>query len=402
MFQDWYRNRRQDVTGWFKDLHRHPEVGFEETRTSAFVAQRLRDMGLEPVTGIAGTGVVATLHGAKGKGRTIGLRAELDALPMTEDSGLPYASTITGCAHGCGHDGHTTTLLATAAYLSEHPDFFGSVRFIFQPAEELLTGAATMIAEGLFDRFPCDEIYALHNMPGLAVGTIGVPVGAAMASADAIDLIIHADGTHASAPHTGADGVLAACAFITSLQQVSTRVIDARRAGVVSFGVIQGGSVRNILPATVTLQGTLRTNDATARERLIKSIHDVARATEIAHSVKIDVEVRPMAPIAINDATAAEAVVAAADHALGSGRAVLGVDAIMASEDFAFMLEQVTGAFFFVGQDGPYPHHPKYAFDPDLIPTGAAVFIELVKSRGQRINSSTVRSATLAAVNQGE
>ncbi|MGA1761069.1 MAG: amidohydrolase, partial [Paracoccaceae bacterium] len=173
----------------------------------------------------------------------------------------------------------TTTLLATAVYLSEHPDFFGSVRFIFQPAEELLTGAATMIAEGLFDRFPCDEIYALHNMPGLAVGTIGVPVGAAMASADAIDLIIHADGTHASAPHTGADGVLAACAFITSLQQVSTRVIDARRAGVVSFGVIQGGSVRNILPATVTLQGTLRTNDATARERLIKSIHDVARAT---------------------------------------------------------------------------------------------------------------------------
>ena len=240
MFQDWYRNRRQDVTGWFKDLHRHPEVGFEETRTAAFVAQRLRDMGLEPVTGIAGTGVVATLHGAKWNGRTIGLRAELDALPMTEDSGLPYASTITGCAHGCGHDGHTTTLLATAAYLSEHPDFFGSVRFIFQPAEELLTGAATMIAEGLFDRFPCDEIYALHNMPGLAVGTIGVPVGAAMASADAIDLIIHADGTHASAPHARADGVLAACAFITSLQQVSTRVIDARRAGVVSFGAIHG------------------------------------------------------------------------------------------------------------------------------------------------------------------
>lgn len=392
MFEDWFDKHKTEVTAWFHELHRHPEVGFEEKRTAAFVAERLRAIGLTPETGIGGTGVVATLVGAGGPGRSIGLRAELDALPMQEESGLSYASETNGKAHGCGHDGHSVTLLTAATYLAAHPDFEGTVHFIFQPAEELLAGAEAMIADGLFDRFPCDEIYALHNMPGLPKGQIAVPSGAAMASADAIDVTILAAGTHGSAPHTGADGVLAAAAFITSLEQITTRVIDARQAGVISFGSLHGGTVRNILPAEVRLEGTMRTNSAAVRDRLVKAIKDVARGTAIAHGVQINAEVRAMAPVAKNDAATSEAVALAAETALGDGRALRGADPIMASEDFAFMLEQVPGTFFFVGQDGPYPHHPAYVFDPEVIPTGAAVFVELVRSRGKSVNSLSNRS----------
>jgi len=387
MFDTWYEGNKGSVTGWLRDLHRHPELGFEETRTAAFVAERLRSFGLSPKTGIGGTGVVATLTGDRGAGRRIGLRAELDGLPMEEESGLAYASQTAGRFHGCGHDGHSVTLLATAAYLSENRDFEGTVHFIFQPAEELLTGAVAMMDDGLFDAFPCDEIYALHNMPGLPAGTVSVPTGAAMASADAVDIEIRAAGTHGSAPHTGADGILAAAAFITSLEQVATRVIDARRAGVISFGTIKGGAVRNILPAELRIEGTMRTNAREVRDRLTKAVQDVARATEIAHGVTVSAEVRAMAPVAMNDPVAAEAVALAAESVLGESRAIHGAEPIMASEDFAFMLEKVPGCFFFVGQDGPYPHHPAFVFDPDIIPVGAAVFSELVRTRGKSVNS---------------
>ncbi len=384
MFDGWFTSQKQQITQWFHDLHRHPEVGFEETNTAAFVAQRLRDFGLDPVTGIGGTGVVATVVGHRGPGRAIGLRAELDALPMQEETDLAYKSTLDGKAHMCGHDGHSVTLLTAAQYLSQHRDFEGTAHFIFQPAEELLEGAQAMISDGLFDRFPCDEIYALHNMPGLKKGTIGVPFGAAMASADAIDVTIKAKGTHGAAPHTGVDSVLAAASFITSVEQLATRVFDARQAGIISFGAIHGGTVRNILPARVTIKGTLRTNSANARDRLIETIRNVARATEIGHGVEMDAAITAMAPIAINDQTAADAVVRAAETALGSSQVIAGADPIMASEDFAFLLEHVPGCFFFVGQDGPFPHHPAYVFDPDVIPQGARVFVELIHQRGKR------------------
>lgn len=391
MFDSWFEENRAVVTAWFYDLHRHPELGFEETRTAAFVAERLRSFGLQPETGIGGTGVVATLVGTRGAGRRIGLRAELDALPMSEESGLEYASQTPGKAHACGHDGHSVTLLSTAAYLSANPDFEGTVHFIFQPAEELLAGAQAMITDGLFARFPCDELYALHNMPGLPVGKIGIPKGAATASADALDVTITAAGTHGSAPHTGADSVLAAAAFITSLEQITTRVIDARYAGVISFGSVHGGTVRNILPAKVRLEATMRTNNADVRDRLIEAISNVARATEIAHGVKVTAEVRAMAPIAQNDDTTCDAVALAAETALGTDMVIRNTDPIMGSEDFAFMLEQVPGTFFFVGQDGPYPHHPEYVFDPNIIPSGAAVFAELVLARGKNVNTQSNR-----------
>lgn len=401
MFDGWFATQKPTVTAWFHELHRHPELGFQEQKTAAFVETQLRSFGLTPETGIGGTGVIATLVGTRGPGRSIGLRAELDALPMQEENGLSYASRETGKAHMCGHDGHCVTLLTAAQYLTTHPDFEGTVHFIFQPAEELLEGAQAMIADGLFERFPCDEIYALHNMPGLEKGAIGVPVGAAMASADAINITIHAKGTHGAAPHTGADGVLAAASFITSVEQIATRVFDARQAGVISFGAIHGGTVRNILPAEVRIEGTLRTNNANARENLIAAIDRVARGTETTHSVTIDAEVIPMAPVAINDPIASEAVAFAAETALGADHVIRNAAPIMASEDFAFMLEQVPGSFFFVGQDGPFPHHPAYIFDPDVIPTGAAVFVELVKQRGTSNIHSTHCSADNENISNG-
>lgn len=242
MFAQWYDGHRETSLSWLQDLHRHPETWFEEVRTAGFVADRLAALGYEVATGIGGTGVVGTLHGKAASpaapGRCIAFRAEIDALPMTEKAAIPYATKDPARFHDCGHDGHTVTALTAAAYLAASRDFEGAVRFIFQPAEELLTGARAMPADGLFERFPCDEIYALHNLPGLPPGHVGIPSSAALSSADNIDGRLRANGAHGSVPHTGEDAVCGAAAFISSVQQASTSVTDARDAGVVSFGLI--------------------------------------------------------------------------------------------------------------------------------------------------------------------
>lgn len=385
MFEAWFNQNKPTITGWLQTLHTHPETGFEEHRTAAFVAARLAEFELDVATGIGGTGVVATLYGAGASpdspGRRIAFRAELDALPMQESADVPYHSQIDGRFHGCGHDGHSVTLLTAAKYLAANRNFHGTVHFIFQPAEEMLTGAAAMIADGLFQRFPCDEIYALHNLPGLARGHIGVPIGAALASADNIDVTITAAGTHGSAPQTGADAVLAAAAFITSVQQMATRVIDARDAGVISFGVISGGGARNILPERVRIEGTMRTNDEGARDRLIALLETMARAIEIAHDVSVALSIQHMVPVARNATLATHAVIASARRIVGNSHVVEAARPLMASEDFALMQKAVPGAYFFVGQSGPYPHHPEYVFDPAVIPVGAAIFADLAQSR---------------------
>ena len=226
--QAWFAQQRPQWEAWLHTIHQRPETGFEENHTANFVAARLTELKIECFTAIGKTGVVGVLHGTAGAGRTIGFRAELDALPMQECSGVHYHSRINGKFHGCGHDGHTTTLLAAAAYLAEHRDFAGTALFVFQPAEELLSGAQAMLADGLLERFPCAEIYALHNLPGLGKGKIGIPSQGALASADHIEIKIHAKGTHGSAPHTGQDAILASAHFLTSLQQSLTRILDSR------------------------------------------------------------------------------------------------------------------------------------------------------------------------------
>ncbi|MEQ9345245.1 MAG: amidohydrolase [Thalassospira sp.] len=383
MFDTWFEGQKAKSLDWLQTLHRYPEVGFEEVRTAQFVAKKLSELGYEVETGIGGTGVVASL--TKGNDQdsrhTIGFRAELDALPMSETAAIEYSSKIPHRFHGCGHDGHMVTALTAAAYLAEQGTFCGTVRFIFQPAEELLEGARAMIGDGLFERFPCDEIYALHNIPGLPVGHVCIPQDVVLASSDNIDVKIHANGTHGSAPQTGEDAILAAASFVTTIQQLATRVIDTRSTGVISFGVCQGGSARNILPECVTLEGTMRTHSKEVRDRLATLIKDVAASIEISHRVRITVTVDAVAPVTCNHPLGVEAVRRSAQELFGTERVMEKTNSLMASEDFSEMLRLVPGAYFFIGQDGRYPHHPDYVFDPNVIPIGAQIFADLAQKR---------------------
>ncbi|WP_071689651.1 amidohydrolase [Nioella sediminis] len=388
MFDTWYDTQRDTSLAWLQDLHAHPETGFEEVRTAAFVAARLADFGFEVATGIGGTGVVGTLYGRDASpecpGRCIAFRAELDALPMEEKADVAYRSQDAAQFHGCGHDGHTVTSLTAAAYLAKHREFDGTIRFIFQPAEELLTGARAMLADGLFERFPCDEIYALHNLPGLPEGSVAIPAASAMASADNIDVTIHANGAHGAMPHTGEDAMLAAASFITSVQQAATRVIDARDAGVISFGVLTGGTARNVLPEDIRIEGTMRTTSDPVRARLAALLTDAARATEAIFGVTVTVSVEKVAPVAVNHRAADAAVVTSATRIVGAEKVIENARSLMASEDFAEFTARVPGAYFFVGQSGRAPHHPEYVFDPEIIPVGAAIFADLAKTRTSR------------------
>ena len=308
---------------------------------------------------------------------------------MQEKADVDYASQDAQRFHGCGHDGHMVTALTAAAYLAQHRDFDGSVRFIFQPAEELLTGARAMIADGLFDRFPCDEIYALHNSPDLLAGQVGVPATAALSSADNIDIMIRANGAHGSMPHTGEDAIAAAAHLITSVQQAATRLVDARAAGVISFGLLQGGTARNILPETVRIEGTMRTTDPEVRDRLADLLQNAARATELLFGVLIEIDVAKVASVTLNDPTCVAAAVASATRAVGAGSVVENARSLMASEDFSELSAVVPGAYFFIGQGGYAPHHPEFIFDPDIIPVGAAIFADLAKHRTSKtLNSS--------------
>jgi hippurate hydrolase len=385
MFTKWYNSHRMTSHDWLHSLHRHPEIGFEETRTAAFVAERLTRFGYDVATGIGGTGVIGTLHGPAASrnvpGRIVAFRAELDALPMQEATTLPYASKDATRFHGCGHDGHMVTALTAAAYLADHRDFDGTVRFVFQPAEELLTGARAMLADGLFDRFPCDEMYALHTSPDLPTGQVGVPSTTALSSADNIDITIRANGAHGSMPHTGEDAIVAAAHLITSVQQAATRLVDARDAGVISFGLLHGGTARNILPDTVRIEGTMRTSANTVHDRLTNLLQDAAHASELLFGVMIDIDIEKVAPVTLNDPACVAAAVSAAKRVVGSDRVTENARSLMASEDFSELSARVPGAYFFIGQDGPAPHHPEFVFDTDIIPVGAAIFADLAKHR---------------------
>lgn len=402
MFADWYAKQKATSEAWLKDLHQHPEIGFEEVRTSAFIADRLRELGYEVATGIGGTGVIGTLKGSGPRSdlngsRIIGFRAELDALPMTEQTALPYASQNSKTFHGCGHDGHSVTALTAAAYLAEHTNFDGIVRFIFQPAEELLTGAQAMLDDAVFERFPCDEIYALHNSPDLPAGQIGVPDSAALSSADNINIEIKAEGAHGSMPHTGQDAIAAAAHLISSVQQACTRVYDARSAGVISFGLIQGGTARNILPDTVRIEGTMRTTAPEIRDRLDGLLRDAIKGTELLFKVLVDINVVKMVPVTLNNPECVEAVINSASRIFGAKRVTKNARPLMASEDFSKLSGIVPGAYFFIGQSGFPPHHPKFVFDKNNIPIGASIFADLAKSRAKTFLRNTKTQNTLSS-----
>ncbi|PJE28582.1 hippurate hydrolase [Pseudooceanicola antarcticus] len=365
-----------------RDIHAHPELGFEETRTSALVAERLAKAGYEVTTGLGITGLVATLR--RGKGPTIGIRADMDALPMDEHTNLPHASKTPGKMHACGHDGHTASLLATAEALAAHGNFSGTVHMIFQPAEEGQGGGAKMIEDGLFARFPCDRLFGFHNDPRLPLGRAALRAGPTMASADEFRITLTGRGGHAAMPHLAKDVALALSQLVVSLQSLVARRIDPLNAAVVSVTQIHVGSAFNVIAESGWISGTLRCLVPEDRSFLEAGIRRLARAQAEAAELEVEIDWHDGYPPLCNDPAAVEdaAQVLASDAAPVSFHEA---DPILAAEDFAFMLNEVPGAYVFFGmaEEGQVPvmvHDPAYDFNDRLIPIVAESMVALVEA----------------------
>lgn len=366
---------------WRRDLHRRPELLYALDETSAFVAQKLSAFGLdEVVTGIGGSGVVGVLRGRPGN-RAVALRADMDALPIEEITGAPWTSEKPGAMHACGHDGHTATLLAAARHLAADRDFAGTVVFVFQPAEEGGAGARAMIDDGLFRRFPVDEIYGIHNLPGLPVGRFAVRPGAIMASTDRFYIDILGRGGHAARPHETIDPILVGAQMITALQSIVARNTDPLASGVVSVTTFHAGNTDNVIPQTARLSGTVRALDGKVRGDLEAAVGRLAQAVAAAFGAEANFAYERGYPVTVNHPVAAARVGDAVEGLFGSNAIDRAAAPMMAAEDFSFYLEEVPGAYFFMG-NGPSAglHHPAYDFADDAIAPGAAVWAALAKA----------------------
>ena len=382
---DSFIDRHQDNwTALRRDLHAHPELAFAETRTSDRVAERLALAGLEVRRGLAGTGVVGLLQGRR-PGPMIGLRADMDALPLHEANDFAHRSTHAGRMHACGHDGHTAMLVAAAETLADAPDFAGAVAFIFQPAEEGDGGARQMMDEGLFAEFPCEEVYALHNWPGLAAGSFAVHRGPVMASADQFDIVLHGHGAHAAMPHQGLDPVTAAAALIQTLQTVVSRRTDPLKAAVVSVTRMQAGEAYNIIPESVTVGGTVRALDNGVRDALQLQISEAAAGIAAAHGLRTTVEYRRGYPATVNHPTQADFARAIAEEVAGRESVRTDLAPSMGAEDFGFMLMDKPGAYLWIGNGpgsgGCMLHNPHYDFNDAILPLGVRFWRALVQRR---------------------
>ncbi len=371
-----------EVVAWRRLIHGNPELGFEEHETARLVATRLRSFGLEVHEGVGGTGVVGILRNGTGS-RAIGLRAELDALPVTERTGLPYASRKTGVMHACGHDGHTAMLLGAARLLSEALDFDGTVVFLFQAAEENEGGGLRMIEDGVFTRFPVECVYALHNWPGLELGIIAARTGPQMAAADGFELSFEGDGAHAAMPHLGDDPVLAAGAFIGALQRVVSRSVDPATPLVVSVTQLHGGNVGNVVPGKVWLQGTCRFFDPVLSDHCERVIGEIARGIAMAHAVGDKFSYRRGYPPLINTPEATARAVAAAARVVGPNRVRTEFAPSLGCEDFAYMTRAVGGTYAWIGTGAVGPgeglHGDRYVFNDEIVPVGLRYWLALVE-----------------------
>lgn len=362
-----------------RDIHAHPELGFQEHRTAARIAHELRAAGLEVHEGIGGTGIVGVLRSGSGS-RTLGLRADMDALPIEEQTNLSYASTAPGCFHGCGHDGHVAMLLGAAQQLARDPGFSGTLHVIFQPAEEGLAGARRMIEDGLFERFPCDRVYALHNWPDLPAGTIATRVGPIMGAADKFEIRLEGKGGHAALPQDTPDALLAAAALVQHLNTIIARDVPSSAAAVLSVTEIHGGHAHNVIPADVRIGGTVRSFDPAVQDRIEERIRQVVRGIELSFEVAGTIDYRRYYPATINDAQAAED---ALEVAATVGTAHRAPEPAATSEDFSFMLQQRPGAYIWLGQasgpQSPPLHNPHYDFNDSVLETGIGLHIALAR-----------------------
>ena len=373
----------EELCDIFEMLHAHPEIGFEEHKTSQIVAERLRAFGVDEVhTGIGNTGVVGLLHG-KGRGnRRIGLRADMDALPIHENTGLSYQSTQSGKMHACGHDGHTTMLLGAAKHLAETRDFDGSVALIFQPAEEGLGGALAMMEQGLFQKFPCDEIYGMHNAPNGRPGRFEICKGRAMAGAAVFDIVISGLGSHAALPHQSRDPIVIASGLVSQIQSIVSRNVAPLETCVLSVTQIHAGSAYNVVPETATLAGTIRYFEQEVYETATQRLQALCDGFATAFDVDVALELRPLFNVLKNDPNLSQAYLEAASDIVGPENVSTQVAPDTASEDFADMLQVVPGAYCRVGHSGTMPlHNPQFTLGKEILPVGASIMARLVETR---------------------
>lgn len=374
-----------EFTGWRHHLHRRPELLFDLPETAGFVADKLKGFGCdEVVTGIGCSGIVATIRGRRGaSARSIGIRADMDALPITEMTNLAYRSEVPGRMHACGHDGHTTILLAAARHLCETRDFDGTAVLIFQPAEEGGAGGArAMIADGLFQRFPVDEVYGLHNWPGVPVGSFAIRPGSLLASFDGFEISVEGIGGHAATPEKGVDTVVVLANLVTTLQTVVSRNVDPRHAAVISICTIHAGEANNIIPGTGKLTGSVRTLTTPDSELCERRMRALCESVAAGFGAKATLSYKRTLPPTVNDETCAGHLAQAARDIAGEGRVEANVMPQMGAEDFAFMTQERPGAFILLGNgDSASLHSPAYDFCDDAIVHGAALWVRLVEAR---------------------
>jgi len=372
-----------EITEWRRDIHANPELMFDTHRTAALVAEKLRAFGCdEVVEGIGRTGIVGVIRGREtASGKTIGLRADMDALPIKEATGLDYASQTEGKMHACGHDGHTSMLLGAAKYLSETRNFDGTCVVIFQPAEEGGGGGREMVEDGLMERFGIEEVFGMHNWPGLPVGSFAIREGGFFAATDQFDITIEGKGGHAAKPHEGIDPSVVAAHIVLALQSIASRNIDPVHPVVVSVTTMQTEGVSyNVIPQRVHIKGTIRTHDEHVRETAARRMREIAEHTAVAHGARADVEYFPGYPVMVN---APEQTAFAAEVAEKvTGQPTPDHDPIMGGEDFAYLANARPGAYILVGNGDTAPvHHPEYNFEDEAIPAGCSWWAEIVESR---------------------
>ena len=373
-----------EMTEWRRDFHQHPELGFEEIRTSGIVAAKLAEFGCdEVITGIAKTGVVGVIRGNGNSGRAIGFRADMDALPIEEATGKPYASQVPGKMHACGHDGHTTMLLGAAKYLAETRNFDGTVYLIFQPAEENLAGGEVMVKEGLFDRFPMDRIFGMHNWPGAPAGTFLHAPGPVMAAVANLEATITGRGAHGAMPHNGIDPILIASHIVTALQSVVARNVNPLESGVITIAHIEGGFTFNVIPESVRMRGTARWFLPEVGDLLEEKFKAIVTGVAAAMGASAECSFTRAYPATVNEAESTEIAAKAAATVVGEARARKLPQPTMGGEDFSFMLNEKPGAYLFLGggkgEGDAMVHHPKYDFNDEILPIGASWFATLAE-----------------------
>lgn len=377
------KNNEPAFTALRQDLHRHPELGFEETYTSSLVAQKLSSWGYEVTTGIAGTGVVGQLRRGT-SGKTLGIRADMDALPITEASDLPYVSEVPGRMHACGHDGHTTVLLAAAEHLAQHGTFDGTLNVIFQPAEEGLGGAPRMIEEGLFERFPCDMIFGLHNGPTLPAGSFVIQPGVLAASSDTVHITLRGVGSHGGMPHQGRDPVVALGALIVALQSIVSRNVPPSEAAVLTIGRVKAGVAANVIPETAELSLTVRTYNPEVQALIEARLREVVEGQASSHGVTAEIDWRPISRVLSNAKEPAELARRVAEQMVGPKGIIPLPAGAMGADDFSWMLEKVPGCYVVLGNgtegnNAKMLHNPAYDFNDGIIVTGASYWVRLAE-----------------------